>query len=87
VFPVEFEFSSASSSSLICVNLDDSNKVLDCTLNAAARLLVMKINSTTFVPQRSLRFTVTGAILTNPTYSVNTSPFLIQNYYLDSNNV
>ena len=47
VFPSSgYKFSSASS--LGCVNLDDSGKVLDCQLNQAAGLLVLRINSTTY---------------------------------------
>ena len=55
VFPPDFSFPSTfTNSSLICINIGDSNKQLQCTFNVAARLLVMKINSTTFTAQKTL---------------------------------
>ena len=84
VFPVDFSFpSTMGANSLACINLDDGNKWLNCTFNPVARLLVMKINSTTYAQSNSLQFTVGGLI--NPLYAEQTEPFTIQNYYLDSN--
>ena len=46
---------------------------------------MLKVNSTTFIAKRTFQFVVSG--ITNPRYSVETQPFLISNYYLDSNGV
>jgi hypothetical protein len=81
VFPQDYQF--AAGTMLSCANLDDGGKQLDCAFNAVARLLVVKVNSTTFVARRTFQFVVSG--VTNPRYSVETQPFLISNYYLDSN--
>ena len=83
VFPQDYQF--ASGTVLTCTNLEDGGKTLDCTFNAVARLLVLKVNSTTFVAKRTFQFLVSG--ITNPRYSMETQPFLISNYYLDSNGV
>ena len=83
VFPQDFTFMTGTA--LGCINLDDGNKVLDCTFNAIARLLVVRVNSTSFIAKRTFQFTVSG--ITNPTYAMETSPFLISNYYLDTNGV
>lgn len=84
VFPKQYTFTSANQ--IVCTNIDDGNKRLDCAFNSfSARLMVLKINSTSFVQQRTFQFSVSG--INNPEYASETDPFIIQNYYLDSNNV
>ena len=83
VFTQDYLF--ASGTVLSCTNLDDGGKTLDCTFNTVARLLVLKVNSTTFIAKRTFQFVVSE--ITNPRYSVETQPFLISNYYIDSNGV